>query len=164
MSLCFFPFAFLHSLYSLFASLHYPLYHGAKCLAQRFGFAAIRVIFLLATPAASACSMRNSSILVDLVSLSSLYCSFTFLNAPANSYVAVCSFHFRALSMYSCISDSPIHSIVSPFYAGVDDMAFLWSAVAPGVMEGGVVDRVGCVGRSEEIVEEKSKQSAEEHN
>jgi hypothetical protein len=63
--------------------------------------------------------------------------------------------------MYSCISDSPIHSIVSPFYAGVDDVAFLWSAVDP---EGGVVDRADCVGRSEEIVEEENKQSAEEHN
>ena len=36
--------------------------------------------------------------------------------------------------------------------------------MAPGVMEGGAVDRVDFVGRSEEIVEEKSKQSAEEHN
>jgi hypothetical protein len=66
--------------------------------------------------------------------------------------------------MYACRSDSPIHSIVSPFYAGVDDVALLWSAVAPGVMEGGIVDRVGCVGRSEEIKEEENIQSAEEHN
>ena len=36
--------------------------------------------------------------------------------------------------------------------------------MAPGVIECGVVDRVDCVGRSEEIVEEKNKQSAEEHN
>jgi hypothetical protein len=50
---------------------------------------------------------------------------------------------------------------VSPFYAGVDDVAFMWSAMDP---ECGVVDRAGCVGRSEEIVEEKNKQSAEEHN
>ena len=56
--------------------------------------------------------------------------------------------------MYSCKSDSPIHSIVSPFFAGVDDVACWWSAVAPGVMECGAVDRVDCVGRSEEIVEE----------
>jgi hypothetical protein len=48
--------------------------------------------------------------------------------------------------MYACKSYSPIHSIVSPFCAGVDDVALLWSAVAPGVMEGGMVDRVGCVG------------------
>jgi hypothetical protein len=50
---------------------------------------------------------------------------------------------------------------VSPFYAGVDGVAFVWSAVDP---DGGVVDRAGCVGRSEEIVEEENKQSAEEHN
>jgi hypothetical protein len=66
--------------------------------------------------------------------------------------------------MYACKSYSPIHSIVSPFYAGVDDVALLWSAVAPGVMEGGIVDRVGCVGRSDEIKEEENIQSAEEHN
>jgi hypothetical protein len=50
---------------------------------------------------------------------------------------------------------------VSPFYAGVDGVAFVWSAVDP---DGGVVDRAGCVGRSEEIVEEENKQAAEEHN
>jgi hypothetical protein len=66
--------------------------------------------------------------------------------------------------MYACKSYSPIHSIVSPFRAGVDDVALLWSAVAPGVMEGGMVDREGCVGRSDEIKEEENIQSAEEHN
>jgi hypothetical protein len=108
--------------------------------------------------------MRKSSICLARVSLSSLYCSHTFLNSLANSYCAVCSFHFRALSIYACRSYSPIHSIVSPFCAGVDDVALLWSAVAPGMMDGGMVDRVGCEGRSDEIIEEENKQSAEEHN
>jgi hypothetical protein len=108
--------------------------------------------------------MRNSSICLARASLSSLYSSHTFLNSLANSYCAVCSFHFRALSIYACKSYSPIHSIVSPFCAGADDVALLWSAVAPGRMDDGMVDRVGCEGRSDEVIAEENKQSAEEHN
>ena len=43
-------------------------------------------------------------------------------------------------------------------------MALLWSAVVPGRMDDGMVDRVGCEGRSDEVIAEENKQSAEEHN
>ena len=89
------------------------LYHGARCLAHRLGFAATCFVCLLATPSFNAWSIRNCSICADLVSLSPWFCFITYSNASANAFDAVYSCHLVALSMYFSPSPAPTHSIVS---------------------------------------------------
>jgi hypothetical protein len=136
------------------------VYHGAKCLAQRFGLAAMRIYFCVTTPIFIACTIKNSSTFTDLNSLSCLYCSLILANVSANSYDTVCSFHVCALSMYFSMSMSPIHSMVSPYCACAVDvacwfarLASRWSAVTPGVV---VCGGVACVCRVVVVVIELS--------
>jgi hypothetical protein len=118
-------------------------------LAHLFGLAAKRFFLCLTTLRFSAYSIKNSSTLADLSSLLYVYCSLMRVNASANSYDAVCSFHLFALSMYSSSSMSPIHSIVSYYCAGAVDvvgwcarLALRWSSVSPSVVVWG---GVACV-------------------
>lgn len=150
-SLCFLPLIYLHLLYDRFASLQMSLYHGARCLAHRFGFAATCFVCLLATPIFSAWSIKNCSMYADRVSLSPWCCFITSSKASPNSFDAVYSFHLVALSMYFSPSPAPTHSIVSFFRADTVLLvagwwalvASKWSVMVPLVVWYGVV-LCGC--------------------
>jgi hypothetical protein len=129
--LCFLPCYFLHALYSLFASLHLSLYHGARCFSHRLGLTARRFVRFCTTPIFSACSIRYSSILDDRSVLSCLNSSMMFVNAAANSSDEVCLFHSWAFSIYFAMFLSPIHSMLSSFYAGVYSLLVVCVLVVP---------------------------------
>ena len=132
-SLCFLPLLSLHFLYTRFASLQMLLYHGAKCFAHLFGFAAIYFVCLLATPISNALSIRNCSMRADLASLSPWFCYITCSIASSKTLDAVYSCHFVALSIYLSPSPAPTHSIVSFSRAGVVLLMTGWCVLVEAV-------------------------------
>jgi hypothetical protein len=104
-----FPYVLFCILYARFASLQASLNHGARCLAQRFGFLDCLITVALTTPASMASSTKNYSTIYVRNSLFSLCACVISSNLFANYCVDVCSFHFFTLFMYSTVSSPPIH-------------------------------------------------------
>jgi hypothetical protein len=123
----FFPFFFTARRYLSRAFLHCSSYHGAMCLSHLFGFFALRLVVTLRTPAFSASSNMNVSILFDLSSLSVSCALLMALKAAENSGVAVCSAHFFALVLYSWIHSPSIH--LYAFYSSIAFVFFTDSSV-----------------------------------
>jgi hypothetical protein len=111
----FFPFFFTALLYLSRAFLHCSSYHGAICFSHLFGFFALCLVVIFSTPAFSASSSKNVSILFDLISLSVSCALLMAWNAVENSGVDVYSSHFFALVLYSYIYSPSIQRYV--FYS-----------------------------------------------
>jgi hypothetical protein len=91
------PYCYLARLHCYFAALHSSLYHGARCFSHLFGFALSFISFRVTTPAATASSIKKSSIFWALVSLSSACDLSTASNFSLKSSVAVCARQAYAL-------------------------------------------------------------------
>jgi hypothetical protein len=103
------PCAYLICWYCFFAALHSSLYHGAMCFSHLLGFLLSVITVLLITSIFTASAIRNSSIFAALRSLSSVnFCTIS-SNVLVNNAVDVCSFHFRALVLYSSSFSPGIH-------------------------------------------------------
>lgn len=96
-SLCFLPYMRFVCLYCCRAVLHSSSNHGARCFDHLFGLEFMRAFFLVMTPAFLASAIRNSSILLVRISLSSWYMSVMVVNCVPKMVVDVCSFQVFAL-------------------------------------------------------------------
>ena len=76
----------------------------------------MRFLLILITPTFWASSIKNSSIQFARFSLSAACFVIMYVKAFVNSVVAVCSFHIRALVLYSARLDPSIHLKFTDLY------------------------------------------------